>query len=237
SSPDEIVFTSGGTESNNLVLKGVAYALKDKGNHIVTSTAEHYAVESPCRFLEKQGHRISFIPVDEFGIVKLDDLKKAITDETILISIMYANNETGTIGPIEEIAKIARETNIYFHTDAVQAVGKVPVDVKKSGVDFLSLSGHKFYGPKGVGVLYIKKGTKISSIQQGGHHERNRRAGTENVAGIVGLGKAARIAKKELSGGNKRILKLRDRLYEGIKKRIKYIKLNGHPARRLPNTL
>lgn len=236
-SPDEIVFTSGGTESNNFALKGTAFALKDKGDHIITSTIEHHAVENPCQFLEKQGYRVSFVPVDEFGIVDLDNLKKSITDKTILISIMYANNEMGTVEPIEEIINIAKEKNIYFHTDAVQAVGKIPIDIKKLGVDLLSLSAHKFYGPKGIGVLYIKRGTKITPIQQGGHHERNRRAGTENVAGIVGLGKAAEIAKRQMIGESKRILKLRDRLYEGIKKNIKHIKLNGHPSQRLPNTL
>lgn len=236
-SPDEIVFTSGGTESNNLAIKGVAYALKDKGNHIITSAVEHHAVENPCKFLKKQGFEISVIPVDEFGVIKPEELKKAITSKTILISVMYANNEIGTIEPLEEISKIAKEKNIYFHTDAAQAVGKIPVDVKKLGVDLLSLTGHKFYGPKGSGALYVKKGTKILSIQQGGHHERKRRAGTENVPGIVGLGKAAQIAKEEMDLENKKLLKLRDKLHEGIKSKIKDIKLNGHPTKRIPNTL
>jgi len=236
-SPDEIVFTSGGTESNNFAIKGISLALREKGNHIITSTTEHHAVDRPCKFLEKQGAKISFIPVDEFGIVDLGKLKEAIRDKTILISIMYANNETGTIGPIEEIAEIAKEKNVCFHTDAVQAIGKIPIDVQKLGVDLLSLSAHKFYGPKGIGALYIKKGTKISQIQQGGHHEKNKRAGTENVAGIVGLGKAAEIAKKEMASETKKIKALRDRLHEGIKSNIKHVSLNGHPEKRLPNTL
>lgn len=236
-SPDEIVFTSGGTESNNFAINGAAHALKDKGNHIIASAIEHHAVENPCKFLEKHGFKTTFVPVDEFGVVKLDELKKSITDKTILISIMFANNEIGTIEPIEEIVNLARERKICVHTDAVQAVGKIPVDVKKLGVDLLSLSAHKFYGPKGVGVLYIKKGTKITPMQRGGHHEKNRRAGTENVAGIVGLGKAAEIAKKQMAGETKRITALRDRLYDGIKKNIKEVKLNGHPEKRLPNTL
>ena len=236
-SPDEIVFTSGGTESNNFALKGISYALRNKGNHIITSAIEHHAVEKPCRFLEKEGFRISFIPVDEFGIVNIEKLKDLITDKTILISVIFANNEVGSIQPIEEIAEIAGEKNVYFHTDAVQAAGKVPVNVKKLGLNLLSLSGHKFYGPKGTGALYVKRGTKIAPIQQGGHHERNRRAGTENVPGIVGMSKAAELAGKELDGEGKRILALRERLYEGIKKNIKDIRLNGHPAKRLLNTL
>ena len=234
---DEIVFTSGGTESDNFAVKGVAHALRSKGNHIITSAIEHHAVESPCRFLEKEGSKVSFIGVDEFGLIDLEKLKKAITDKTILISVMYANNEIGTIEPVEEIASICKEKNIYLHTDAVQAVGKLPINVEKTGVNLLSLSAHKFYGPKGTGALYIKKGTKITKLMLGGHHEKNRRAGTENVAGIVGLGKAAEIAKKELSMESKKLLKLRNALYDGITKNIKHTKLNGHPEKRLPNTL
>ena len=234
---DEIVFTSGGTESDNFAVKGVAHALKSRGNHIITSAVEHHAVESPCRFLEKEGGKVSFIGVDEFGLIDLEKLKKAITDKTILISVMYANNEIGTIEPVEEIASICKEKNIYLHTDAVQAVGKLPINVEKTGVNLLSLSAHKFYGPKGTGALYIKKGTKITKLMLGGHHEKNRRAGTENVAGIVGLGKAAEIAKKELSMESKKLLKLRNALYDGITKNIKHTKLNGHPEKRLPNTL
>ncbi len=236
-SPDEIVFTSGGTESDNFAVKGVALALKEKGNHIITSTIEHHAVENSCKFLAKKGYHTAFVGVDEYGIIKLDELKKSITDKAILVTMMYANNEMGTIEPIEEVAKITKDKGVTVHTDAVQAVGKVPVDVKKLGVDLLSLSGHKFYGPKGAGALYIKKGTRISSIQQGGHHEKNRRAGTENVPAIVGLGKAALIAMKEMNSEAKKLRTLRERLYEGIKKNIKEVKLNGHPEKRLPNTL
>ena len=233
----EIVFTSGGTESDNFAIKGMAHALKKKGNHIITSSVEHSAVLNTCKFLEQEGFSVTYLPVDENGIVDLNALKKAITDKTILVSIMLANNEIGTIEPIEEISKIVKEKNIILHTDAVQAVGKIPIDVKKLGVDLLSLSGHKFHGPKGVGALYIKQGVKITQYQHGGHHERKRRAGTENVPGIVGLGKAVEIAEKNMKRDTEHLLTLRERLYSGIKNNIKDIKLNGHPEKRLPNTL
>jgi len=235
--PDEIVFTSGGTESDNFAVKGAAYALKKKGDHIITSSIEHSAVINTCKFLETQGFKVSYLPVDEFGMVDLQALRKAITDRTILISVMMANNEIGTIEPIEEIAEIIQGRGILFHTDAVQAVGKIPVDVKRLGVDLLSLSGHKLHGPKGIGALYIRKGVKISRYQHGGHHEKNRRAGTENVPGIVGLGKAVEIAGRDLKKDADYIRGLRDRLHKGIEDNIKHIRLNGHPDKRLPNTL
>jgi cysteine desulfurase len=234
--PDDIIFTSGGTESNNFAVKGVAYALKEKGDHIITSTIEHLAVEGPCKFLEKNGYKVTYLPVDQYGIVDLEALKRSITDKTILVSIMLANNEAGTIEPVRDIVRIAKEKGVMVHTDAVQAVGKVPLDVDELGVDLLSLSGHKFYGPKGVGALFIRKGIKISPMQHGGHHEKNRRAGTENVPGLVGMGVAAEIAKREMASESKRISGLRDRLQKGIEKTVKYVKLNGHPVLRLPNT-
>ncbi|MBL7068645.1 MAG: cysteine desulfurase NifS [Candidatus Omnitrophica bacterium] len=233
---DEIIFTSGGTESDNFAIKGVARALRDKGNHIITSSVEHLAVHNTCKFLEKNGYSVTYIPVDKYGIIDLEAFKKSITDETILVTIMYANNETGTVEPLAEITKIAKERGVYLHTDAVQAVGKIDVNVEELGVDLLSLSGHKFCGPKGVGALYVRRGTKIAPMQIGGHHERNRRAGTENVPAIVGIGKAAELAGKNMAREAARIRDLRDRLQEGIEKSIKEVRLNGHPARRLPNT-
>ncbi|MBI5144538.1 MAG: aminotransferase class V-fold PLP-dependent enzyme, partial [Candidatus Omnitrophica bacterium] len=214
-----------------------AHALKAKGNHIITSSIEHHAVLNTCKFLEKEGYKIMYLSVDKDGIVDLDELKRSITDKTILITIMYANNEMGTVEPIEEIGKIAKEKRVYFHTDAVQAVGKIPFEVKNINVDLLSMSGHKIYGPKGIGALYIKKGTKITPQIQGGHHEMNKRAGTENVAGIVGLGRAAELAEKEILEEAKRLKGLRDYLYNGIISNIEDVTLNGHPDKRLPNTL
>lgn len=237
SSPEEIIFTSGGTESDNFAIKGVANALKAKGNHIITSSIEHQAVMNTCKFLEKDGFSVTYLGVDKYGIVDLDELKKAITDKTILISVMFANNEIGTIEPVEEIGRIAKERNVYFHTDAVQATGKVPFDVKSANIDLLSISGHKLHGPKGTGALYIKKGTKITPFMHGGHHEMNKRAGTENVPGIVGLGEASLLAKKEISSDMDAIKGLRDYLYDGLKSRVEYVSLNGHPEKRLPNTL
>ncbi|NQT22007.1 MAG: cysteine desulfurase NifS [Candidatus Omnitrophica bacterium] len=233
----EIVFTSGGTESDNLAVKGVAHALKSKGNHIITSSIEHHAVFNPCKFLEGEGFKVTYLPVDEFGVVDLNALKDAVTDKTILVSIMMANNEVGTIEPIEEISKIVKSKGIVFHTDAVQGVGKIPVNVDKLGVDLLSLSGHKIYGPKGIGALYIRRGVKLTPILQGGHHERKRRPGTENVPGIVGLGKAVELVGKNLKKEPEKLKRLRDRLHYGIEKTIKFTKLNGHPTKRLPNTL
>lgn len=235
-SPEEVIFTSGGTESDNYAIKGVAHALKGKGDHIITSPIEHHAVYNTCKFLEKEGCKVTYLGVDQYGMINPDELKKAITDKTILISIMYANNEMGTIEPVEEIGKIAKERGIYFHTDAVQAVGKVPFSVKDMDISLLAMSAHKIYGPKGVGALYMKKGVKATPQLHGGHHEMNKRAGTENVAGIVGLGKAAELALKEMAEEG-RIKELRDYLFKGITSNIDDVKLNGHPEKRLPNTL
>jgi len=234
---DEMVFTAGGTEADNYAIKGAAAALKSKGNHIITSVIEHHAVLNTCKFLEKNGFKVTYIPVDKYGVVEIDKLKKAITDKTILVSIMYANNEMGTIEPIEEIAKITKEKGVLFHTDAVQAVGKLPINLSKSGIDLLSLSAHKIYGPKGVGALYIRKGTKLTSLLHGGYHEKNRRAGTENCAGIVGLGKAVELAVKNMSQDSERVKALRDRLHKGLTETIKHTHLNGHPENRLYNTV
>jgi len=209
---EEIVFTSGGTEADNFAIKGVAFANESKGNHIITSSVEHHAVIETCKFLERRGFRVTYLPVDGYGLVDLDDVRKAITDKTILISVMRANNEMGTIEPIAEIDKIAKEAGVYFHTDAVQAVGHIPVDVDELGVDLLSMSAHKLYGPKGVGALYIRKGTKLTPFMHGGEQERRRRASTENVPGIVGFGKAAELARQEISEEAERLTCLRDRL-------------------------
>ena len=232
---EEIVFTSGGTEADNFALKGVAYANEKKGNHIITTPIEHHAVIETCKFLEGRGFKVTCLPVDGYGLVDPDDVRRAITDETILISVMHANNEVGTIEPIAEIGKIAKEAEIYFHTDAVQAVGRIPVDVDELGVDLLSLSAHKIYGPKGVGALYIRKGTRLSSFMHGGEQEKGRRASTENVPGIVGLGKAAELARQDMSKEVERITCLRDQLIKGLLERIDHIHLNGHPQMRLPN--
>ncbi len=232
--PNEIYFTNGGSESDNTAIRGIAYAYKNKGNHIITSKIEHPAVLETCKQLEKEGFEVSYIGVDENGIIKLDELKNAIKPTTTLISIMFANNEIGTIEPIEEIGKIAKENNIFFHTDAVQAVGNVRIDVKKLNIDALSMSGHKFYGPKGIGALYVKKGIKFEKLINGGHQERNKRAGTENVAGIVGLGKAIELAYQELDEHNKKIKELRDYYVEQVKAKIPYIRINGDETKRLP---
>lgn len=232
--PEEIFFTAGGSESDNWAVKGVAYANKNKGNHIITTNIEHHALLHTCESLEKEGFEVTYLPVDSYGMISLDDLKNAITDKTILISIMYANNEIGTIQPIEEIGKIAKENKIYFHTDAVQAIGNVKINVVEQNIDMLSLSAHKFYGPKGIGALYIKKGTKILNLLHGGGQERGKRAGTENVPGIVGLGKAIEIAVDNIDEYNNRIIKLRDKLINGVMEKIPYTRLNGHPEKRLP---
>ncbi|MDK2836891.1 MAG: cysteine desulfurase [Thermosediminibacterales bacterium] len=235
--PKEIYFTSGGTESDNWAIKGVAYANREKGNHIITSAIEHHAVLHTCEFLEKQGFKVTYLPVDKYGIVNVEDLKKAVTDKTILVSIMHANNEIGSIQPIEEIGEFLKDKKIYFHTDAVQTVGKIPVNVDKLNVDLLSLSAHKIYGPKGVGALYIRKATKILPFIHGGAQEKKRRAGTENVAGIVGLGVAADLANKELEVQRKHLMTLRDKLITGIKEKIPYVIFNGHPEKRLPHNV
>jgi len=234
---EEIVFTSGGTESNNSAIKGVAYARRDKGNHIITSKIEHHAVLETCQFLEKQGFEVTYIPVDEFGLVDPGDVKKAITGKTILISIMQANNEIGTIEPIAEIGKIAREKGIYFHTDSVQTLGHVPINVSKLNVDLLSASGHKLYGPKGVGILYVKKGVRMFPFMHGGDQEQGRRASTHNVPGIVGFGKAVELAKEEMAKEIEQLTLLRDKLIKGIVDKIEYARLNGHPAERLSNNV
>lgn len=236
-SPSEIVFTSGGTESNNLAIKGAAYSLRQKGNHIITSLVEHPAVTEVCRFLENEGFRITWLPVDEFGMIHPEDLKKAVTPQTILISIMHANNETGSIQPIEELAAVAKKHDILFHTDAAQSAGKIPVDVKQLNVDMLSLAGHKFYAPKGVGALYIRSGCKPLKIQHGADHEQNLRAGTENIMEIAGMGKACEIAGNSLDQNRHHLLSLRRQLEEGILRKLPHAKINGHPDKRLPNTL
>lgn len=233
--PEEIIFTSGGTESDNCAIKGVAYAMKNKGNHIITSKIEHHAILEPCHFLQKNGFDVTFLPVDEYGFVDPDDVKRAITDKTILVSIMYANNEIGTIEPIKEISNVCKEKGVYFHTDAVQAFGSLDTHVDHLGVDLLSLSAHKFYGPKGVGVLYIRKGTRIEPFMHGGGQEWNRRASTHNVPGIVGLGKAVELAVKEKDTRVRHYRALRDKLIALILDTIEDTRLNGHPERRLPN--
>jgi len=234
---NEIFFTSGGTESDNLALKGVAYANRKKGNHIITTKIEHHAIFHTCEYLEKQGFKVTYLPVDENAMVSLDDLKNAITDQTILISIMFANNEVGTIQPIREIGQIARETGIYFHTDAVQAVGSIPIDVKDLNIDLLSLSGHKFHAPKGIGAIYIRKGVRIEAQQLGGAQERNLRAGTENVPGIVGLGKACEMAQNDMKQKMQYLMNLRNQLIAGVMTSIPEVKLNGHPELRLPGNV
>jgi len=235
--PNEIFFTSGGTEGDNLAIKGVAFANRKKGNHIITSAIEHHAVLHTCDYLEKHGFQITYLPVDEYGMIRLEDLKNAVTDKTILISIMFANNEVGTIQPVKEIGAFAKERGIYFHTDAVQAAGNYPIDVKADNIDLLTMSGHKFYAPKGIGALYIRRGVRIESIQHGGAHERNLRAGTENVPGIVGLGLASEIAKNEMNNRVERISKLRDKIISEVSSNIPHTKLNGHPKLRLPGNV
>jgi cysteine desulfurase len=234
---DEIVFTSGGTEADNFALKGVALANEARCNHIITSTLEHHAVVESAKFLEQRGFQITYLPVDKYGLVEPADVKKAITNKTIMVSVMHANNEVGTIEPIAEIGRITRETGVYFHTDAVQTVGHIPVNVNELGVDLMSMSAHKLYGPKGVGALFIRKGTKIVSLLHGGEQERRRRASTENVPGIVGLGKAAELAQQEMDEEARRLALLRDKLIKNLLERIEHTQVNGHPTRRLPNNV
>ncbi len=232
--PSEIYFTAGGSESDNMALKGVAEALEKKGKHIITTKIEHHAILHTCEYLEERGFEVTYLPVDEYGKISLEELKKAIRNDTILISVMFANNEIGTIQPIAEIGAIAKERGIYFHTDAVQAVGHVKIDVQKMNIDLLSLSGHKLCGPKGIGAIYIRKGVNIKPLIHGGAQEKRRRAGTENIAGIVGLGKAIELAEKEMEENTKKLIYLRDKLIHGILEKIPYSKLNGHPTDRLP---
>ncbi|MDH4299181.1 MAG: cysteine desulfurase NifS [Dehalococcoidia bacterium] len=234
---EEIIFTSGGTEADNLALKGAAYANDRKGNHVITTSVEHHAVLEACKFLERSGFKITCLPVDKYGLVDPDAVRKVITNRTVLISVMHASNEVGTIEPVEEIGKIAREAGVYFHTDAVQTVGHIPVNVDKLGVDLLSISAHKLYGPKGVGALYVRKGTKLVSLVHGGEQEKRRRAGTENVPCIVGLGRAMELGGQEMGKEAKRLAHLRDRLIEGVVEKIDRVRLNGHPTRRLPNNV
>jgi cysteine desulfurase len=231
---DEIVFTSGGTESDNLAVKGVA-AARGRG-HIVTSAVEHHAVLRTCAALEGQGFAVTVVPVDGFGMVDPDDVRRALRDDTVLVSIMHANSEVGTIQPVAAIGRITRERGIPFHVDGVQTFGKIPLDVHTLGIDLLSFSAHKIYGPKGAAGLYIRKGTKMASVQHGGEHERRRRAGTENVPGIVGLGKAVEVRAREMAAEAERVRGLRDRLWEGLSARVPEIRLNGHPTERLPGT-
>lgn len=233
--PEEIVFTSGGTEADNMAIQGAAWANEKKGNHLITSAVEHHAVLNTVRALAKQGFRVTVLPVDQYGMVSVDDVEKAITDQTILISIMHANNEVGTIMPTEAIGRIARERGITFHVDAVQSFGRIPVRVDELGADLLTVSGHKIYGPKGVGALYIRKGTKWQVLFHGGAQERLRRAGTENVPGIVGLGKAAELAVENMAAENERLSILRDKLISGVTARFSQVRLTGHPERRLPH--
>lgn len=235
--PDEIVFTSGGTESDNFAIKGVAEANKDRGNHIITTKIEHHAVLEPCHILEHRGFRVTYLDVDEYGLVSPADIEKAITPETILVSVMHANNEIGTVEPIDEIGQVTRARGIFLHTDAVQTVGHIPIDVRKMKMDLLSSSAHKLNGPKGVGFLYIRKGTKIAQFLHGGGQEKNRRASTQNVPGIVGFGKAAEIARKEMDAEIERLTRLRDRFIGEALARIPHARLNGHPEKRLPNNI
>ncbi|MGI6284526.1 cysteine desulfurase NifS [Neomoorella humiferrea] len=231
--PEEIVFTSGGTEADNLALIGTAAANERKGRHIITSSIEHHAVLHTAQYLMRQGFKVTFLPVTPEGLVRVEDVEEAITDETILISVMHVNNEVGTIQPIKEIGHLARERGIVFHTDAVQSVGKIPVNVDELNVDLLSASAHKIYGPKGVGCLYIRKGTKITPILHGGGQERKRRAGTENMPGIVGFGRAAELARQELPQEMPRLKALRDRLIKGILERIEDVQVNGDLEKRV----
>ncbi|MFV1950355.1 MAG: cysteine desulfurase NifS [Nitrospinota bacterium] len=236
--PLEIVFTGGGSESDNFAIKGVAFANKDKRRHIITSRIEHHAILNTCKYLEKNGYRVTYIPVDEYGMVNPEDVAGAISDDTILITIHHSNNEIGTIQPIREISKIARERGIIFHTDAVQSLGKVPLNVDDIGVNLLSVSAHKLNGPKGVGACYIRKGTKrLHPLINGGSQEMKHRAGTENVAGIIGFSKACELASTHMEEERERLIGLRDKLQNALTEKISHVRLNGHPTKRLPTTL
>jgi cysteine desulfurase len=235
--PAEVIFTSGGTESNNAALKGVAAAYGHKGNHIVTTAVEHPAVTEPCAILESQGYQVTVLPVDQYGWVDPAAVERAVTEQTVLVSVMHANNEVGTVQPIARIAAIAHRVGALIHTDAAQSVGKIPVDVGQLGVDLLSIAGHKLYAPKGVGALYVREGVKLAKFMHGASHEGDRRAGTENVLEIVGLGAAAEIARQELREGAAHLARMRDSLWEGLAAGLDGVRLNGHPSERLPNTL
>lgn len=234
---NEIIFTSGGTESNNYAIQGVAFTLRDKGNHIITSKIEHPSVLESCKFLQSNGFEITYLPVNEFGLINLSDIEKAIKPNTILITIMHANNEIGTIEPIEQVSRLAEKYNIFVHTDAVQSAGKIPTKVANLGVNMLSIAGHKIYAPKGVGALYIQQGIKLEKLIHGAGQENNKRAGTENVLEIVGLGKACEIAGRDLDKNEANMRIMRDRLYNGLKKKINDLKLNSRFENCLPNTL
>jgi len=232
-----VIFTSGATESNNMAIKGVAHRNKERGKHIITSNIEHMSVLNPCKYLMTRGFKVTFLPVDHFGFVDVKRLEEELTDETILVSIMYANGEIGTIQPIKEISEIVHSKSVYLHVDATAANGQVQIDVDKEGIDLLTISSNDMYGPQGVGALYIKTGTRIEPIIHGGGQERGLRSGTENVAGIVGFGKAAEIAKNEMHGESERLRKLRDKFIKGLTDPIPYSFLNGHPSERLPNNV
>ncbi|HAJ57053.1 MAG TPA: cysteine desulfurase NifS [Candidatus Omnitrophica bacterium] len=234
---DEIIFTSGGTESDNFTLFGILWGNAIRGNHVVTTAIEHHAILEPCNFLEKHGYQVTYVKPDNNGLISPEAVKDAMTEKTVLVSCMHANNEIGVIQPIREIASIAKEKGVYFHTDAVQTVGHIPVDVNDLNVDLLSLSAHKFYGPKGAGCLYVRKGTRIQAYLRGGGQERHRRASTENVPGIVGLGRAIEICREKMDVEAAEQMRLRDKLITEIPKRIKRVYLNGHPTRRLPNNV
>ncbi len=234
---DEIVFTSGGTEADNFAIKGVVYASKNKRKHVITTPIEHHAVLETCHYLEESGCRVTYLPVDGNGLVNPADVRRAITTDTVLISVMHANNEVGTIEPIAEIGKVAREAGVCFHTDAVQTAGHLPINVDEMGVDLLSMSAHKLYGPKGIGALYIRKGTRLVAFMHGGEQERGRRASTENVPGIVGFGHAVTLATEEMSAEAERLTSLRNRLIDGLTEKIDHIRRNGHPTQRLPNNI
>lgn len=235
--PSDVVFTSGGTESDNFAIKGIALANQQRGKHIITSMIEHPAILDTCKYLEKLGFKVTYLRPDPYGIIDPEQVREAITKDTILVSIMQANNEIGTIEPIAEIAEITKGNKIYFHTDAVQSLGKIPTKVDELGIDLLSLSGHKIYAPKGIGALYIRKGTKMHPLLHGGHQEKKRRSGTENIPGIVALGKACQLAQGEIKQEAEYLTRLRDELHQGILERIPHVQLNGHPTKRLPGTL
>jgi len=234
---EEIIFTSGGTESDNFALFGVLWANSAKGNHIVTTALEHHAVLEPANFLEKQGFKVTYVRPDSDGLISPDSIAQAITDKTVLVSVMHANNEIGTIQPLDEIGRITRDKGVYFHTDAVQTVGHIPINVNELNLDLLSLSAHKFYGPKGVGCLYVRKGTRIQAYLRGGGQERHRRASTENLPGIVGLGRAIDLCKDRMQDEAQEQTRLRDKLISEIQKRIDHVYLNGHATKRLPNNV
>ena len=236
-SPDEIFFTAGGTESDNMAIKGVAHKYAKKGKHIITTAIEHHAVLHTCEALEKEGYEVTYLPVDEDGLISVEQVRAAMRDDTLLVTVMFANNEVGTIEPIAEIGALCRERNVLFHTDAVQAVCHIPIDVRAMNIDLISISAHKFHGPKGIGALYCRKGIVLEPVIVGGAQERKRRAGTENVAGIVGLGAAIERAHKNMSADMARVSALRDKLISGILKNIPHVKLNGHPTQRLPQNV